>query len=252
MDGTIRALCPGMTDSRMTPTRGIRLAAHLSIRPRATAGALAVLVALHAPLAAALEPDSLQVNSPSVSALEPESPQLDAPSDSARGPDSLSSLRPSTRVWVWSPAARKDPVIGRIVATRGDTLILAPDLMPAITVPVPIDARTRLKVSAEQGSRASRGLAVGLGVGLLVGGVVWLHEASAHAVEAVFYGLGGRQPPHHESKAILFPLAGAGLGLLVGSRIKSDRWVEVPRNAEGRLEFSYAGGTPRVAAVVRF
>ena len=88
---------------------------------------------------------------------------------------------------------------------------------------VPLSTVTRLEVSRGQKSKASVGVWVGTGLGLMTGVAICSSDACSI--------LG-----NNDIAGEVFLLTGVGgliLGALIGSRIKGDRWEEVPLDRLG-------------------
>jgi hypothetical protein len=178
----------------------------------------------------------------------------------ATAQDSLDSLGPGTRVRVSSPSLGGGAIVGRFVAKNGDTLIFTPESSPSANVRVLLDERTDLKVSVARHNHAGHGVLVGASVGFLAGSLIVMRDQLDQGLENLFtdvgHGLVGATPPPHKdevsSAPILVGLAvGAGVGVLVGATIKTDRWVTKDRS-QAALQMSSFRGGPRLAVALRF
>ena len=135
-------------------------------------------------------------------------------------------LEPGTRVRVTAPDI--DKYDGTLQAMRGDTLTVD-------TLRIAVASVTRLDVYRGQKSKTGKGALIGAGVGFVAGALTGLalcgergtpceSDGSDYtAAAAVILGGGGA-------------LLGAGIGAVVGSQIKGDRWEEVPLD---RLQVSF-------------
>lgn len=158
-------------------------------------------------------------------------------------------LEPGDRVRVWASDAGGDHHVGTLRQLRRDTLVVDTLRLASASV-------TRLEVLRRQPWGAGRGAAVGaiIGVPLVVGiGLVTYDECEVREVTGFFSNctfaaskkdviLGG---------AFIGAAGGALLGAILGTLVKSDRWVGVPLEllrvrvlpqAEGRLALGLSMG----------
>ena len=130
---------------------------------------------------------------------------------------------------VSSSSNLSDKLIGTIDAVRNDTLVLvASD--PSVPWTLPFRSIAKLEVSAGEGSASGIGAAIGCLSGLVIGGAV------GYAVGNESCGSGGglgsidfcvEKPASAVLLALGGGLVGAGIGALVGSYIKTERWAYV-------------------------
>ena len=116
-----------------------------------------------------------------------------------------------------------------VVGRHGDALTLRYERFRAdahgrhyrdsVETEVPLSAMTRLEVSSGTRSGAKGGLLVGGASGFFVGLISSATYYSSDEEGAARYILGG---------AAVGGALGAGIGWLIGSAIKSDRWEELP------------------------
>ena len=138
-------------------------------------------------------------------------------------------VKPGDRVRVTAPDQALSKYTGTLAGVYGDTLRLD-------TLHVPLQSVTRLDVHRGQKSKAGTGALIGAGVGAAAGVITALVVCAEDnrdcenagsgltAAAALVLGVGGA-------------LLGAGLGAVVGSNVKVDRWEEIPLD---RLRVSVA------------
>jgi hypothetical protein len=133
---------------------------------------------------------------------------------------------PGSRVRVMTPTL-VTPLIANFLEQRGDTLVFIEDDRGRGVWSFAISQIQRLEMTAGESGRNTRPIAkgamIGAGVGLVLG-VLFASVAepsdSTREYSAVLTGLVGAG-------------AGAGVGAFFGSRVTSERWVDVP--LPGRL-----------------
>jgi hypothetical protein len=144
--------------------------------------------------------------------------------------DALAQARPSTvpvppgsRVRVKTPTLVA-PLVANFLEQRGDTLVFIEDGRGRGLWSFSLGQIERLEMTAGEGGRnkapIAKGAAIGAGAGLVVG-ILFASVAK----------------PSDESKKYSSALTGAlgaavggGIGAYFGSRVKAERWVEVPLN----------------------
>jgi len=125
------------------------------------------------------------------------------------------SVEPGARVRVTAPACNLDRRAGTLEATRGDTLVLADGDFTSRCLQSDV---TRFEVSQGRKGHPWRGAGIGFVSGVVLGSVIG-------------YGECGSDCPHETGALILGgigALVGPIVGAIVGSRIKTDRWEEIP------------------------
>jgi hypothetical protein len=176
-----------------------------------------------------------------------------APASAQDAPDAAGLVvQGGDRVRVLSPALGTERVEARVIALRGDTLVLSGALGPggrAETALVPISSVHTLDVSRGTASNAWKGAKIGAGIGAALGLVVgiaamaedtscqpgeWCLDVDIGA-EAIPVGMLG------------FGLFGGLVGTGIGALSRSERWESVPV-ARLRVE-PRAGGAAIVASV---
>jgi hypothetical protein len=131
------------------------------------------------------------------------------------------ALATGNRVQVTSPAHGADKVVGTVVAIQNDTLVLQ---VEKITNPIrlPFSAITDIQVSRGQSREVGRGLvmggAIGAGLGAALGFAAGSDDPGLFALTAGDKATIG---------AVVFGLAGAGLGGLLGARSTRETWQQV-------------------------
>lgn len=128
-------------------------------------------------------------------------------------------VAPGTRVRVTAPDLGADKLIGTVVPSPVDTLMVRPtDRMTAIAIP--LASMTRLEVRYGQKAHLLLGAAIGFVAGatsLGIGSAVVCSREDSDCSEhqtVTFTALGG--------------LSGGAVGALLGSLIHTDRWNRVP------------------------
>jgi hypothetical protein len=114
-------------------------------------------------------------------------------------------------------------LVGTVLALRPDTIVVGNDE----PVELAISSLTRLEVSRGRESKARTGGIVGLIGGAVAGAVICIASKCSLTSQSV-------EPLEDEGlnsialAAALGGVAGYGVGVLIGSTIKVDRWEEVP------------------------
>lgn len=160
--------------------------------------------------------------------------------------DALAQARPSTvpvppgsRVRVKTPSLVA-PLVANFLEQRGDTLVFIEDGRGRGLWSFSIGQIERLEMTAGEADRnkapIAKGAAIGAGVGLVLG-VIFASVAD----------------PSDESRkysplltGALGAAVGGGIGAYFGSRVKTERWVDVPLNRRLSLR---AGGTSLAISV---
>lgn len=135
---------------------------------------------------------------------------------------------------------------GTLVEWVGDTLYLAPNgsAEGVTATAIPLATLSRLEVSTGFRSNAGKGALIGGGIGLLVGGGMSIIAGSTVDTEVT--------SSDYVAFTGLVTLGGAGLGALIGSLSKSERWKEYPVDG---LRLGIAPGSDggfQLTAVLRF
>jgi hypothetical protein len=145
------------------------------------------------------------------------------------GQEPTPTLEPGRRVRVTAPAADMNEVEATVVGLQHDTLALAHEAFyvdahgrrsrDTLVAMLPVAAITNIAVHAGTRSHKTTGILIGGASGLLIGA---LSTATYYSSDEDGYGgyvLGG---------AAVTGAIGAGLGWLIGSLVRSDRWEEIP------------------------
>ena len=149
-------------------------------------------------------------------------------------PQSRPALSPGRRVRVFVPASDDYVRIATLVALTADSIVLerVPD-RSGWTVPRAIQMRTTLPIGAVGRLEVSRGfqghLEEGLIAGAIAGGALALAVGECHDT-----GWMGPDCNHPERMAFAF-VPTVILGGLLGNRIETERWEEVPLDELHRL-----------------
>jgi len=146
-------------------------------------------------------------------------------------------IDPGDRVRVTAPSLDLDKDVGTVASLVADTFVVEMEDR-ADALDVPFSHVTRLEVHRGQKSRAGAGALIGAGAGAATGLTVALvscagdecHLDGSDVTGAVVLVLGAGSA-----------LAGAGLGALIGTAIKTDRWQLVPLD---RIRVGRSPATP--------
>jgi hypothetical protein len=144
--------------------------------------------------------------------------------------ETLAQTRPSTvpvppgsRVRVKTPTLVA-PLVANFLEQRGDTLVFIEDGRGRGVWTFGIGQIERLEMTAGESGRnkqpIAKGAAIGAGVGFLAG--VLFASVADPSDESKKYSPG--------LTGVVGALVGAPIGAYFGSRVKSERWVEVPIN----------------------
>jgi len=156
--------------------------------------------------------------------------------------DSPEAPVPGIRVRITAPHLSSRPLIGTLTALEGDALSLSLEGRPE-PITVPRTAVTKWEVSQGRQSHAGRGALWGL----LAGAAAGVALAAADDADGGWYAVAGA----------FCGGAGAGVGALVGSLHKTERWEEVEKKSlrigvvplrDGvgfSVEWSFGGGGSR-------
>jgi hypothetical protein len=138
-------------------------------------------------------------------------------------------IEPGQRVRVTAPVADLDNARATVMLLRDDAIVLRHERfrvdthgrrsMDTLVTEVPISAVTRLAVHVGKKSGWKTGMLVGGASMFFVGLAVNSSYYSSGEEGYARYVIGG---------AVFSGLIGAGIGSLIGSAIKTDRWQEVP------------------------
>ncbi len=131
-----------------------------------------------------------------------------------RAGDGLARIEVGSRVRVTAPAIYEGRLVGHVIAFIPDTLLIEQKLFTRWKVP---EADIELiEVSLERKSRAGTGALIGAGTIAAAGVGTALVGCADSDCTLFFYA------------ALGATLVGAGIGALIGSQIRVDRWEEVP------------------------
>jgi len=134
------------------------------------------------------------------------------------------SVKTGDKVRVSAPALELKEEVGRVAATRRDTIVLTGH-RNTDSLPIPVAAITRLDVSAGRGPLGWKGAGVGAliggGAGALAGIVVG--SAVGNAFDA-FDGSGSSEIGGAVVGAVFGGVFGASAGALIGALIPGERW----------------------------
>ena len=152
-------------------------------------------------------------------------------------------IAPGTRVRITAPSAGADRLIGTVVPSPIDTLMVRPAARMT-AVAIPLASVTRLEVRFGQKSHLLLGAAIGfvagaasLGIGSAV--VCKREDSDCAKYQTVsLTALGG--------------LSGGAVGALLGSFIRTDRWDRVPLERLSVGLVPLRGGGFRIGMVVGF
>jgi outer membrane autotransporter protein len=141
------------------------------------------------------------------------------------------ALQAGSRVRV-KTASLVAPLVANFLEQRGDTLMFIEDGRGRGVWSFAIGQIERLETTAGEASRntnpMAKGAAIGAGVGL-IGGVLFAAAASpsdsTKQYNKILTGLVGAA-------------VGGGVGAYVGSRVKAERWVEVPLHRQLSLRMN--------------
>lgn len=130
------------------------------------------------------------------------------------------------RVRISAPTIQHDPFVGTVVSMDVESWSLDVEGRTELLV-LPLNDMKKLEVSHGSTSRAGRGAIIGGSIGFVVGAVlgyglievVNLSNESGGDVSSVLGAAVG---------GVIVALPGAGIGALIGSLNKVDRWEDVP------------------------
>ena len=160
-------------------------------------------------------------------------PSIVHKSHRARAGDGLARIEVGSRVRVTAPAIYEGRLVGHVIAFIPDTLLIEQKLFTRWKVP---EADIELiEVSLERKSRAGTGALIGAGTIAAAGVGTALVGCADSDCTLFFYA------------ALGATLVGAGIGALIGSQIKVDRWEEVPLDRI-RVSLTPSGGGLEVTA----
>jgi hypothetical protein len=133
------------------------------------------------------------------------------------------------RVRVWAPSVGVEGWVGTLLALRPDTIVVG----NSKNLVLEISSLTKLEVSRGNESKAGTGGIIGFVGGAVAGAVICLASECSITVGS---GDGdSRSDPLDENPLVSVGLAavvggavGYGVGVLIGSTIKVDRWEEIP------------------------
>jgi hypothetical protein len=133
------------------------------------------------------------------------------------------------RVRVWAPSVGVEGWVGTLLALRPDTMVVG----NSKNLVLEISSLTKLEVSRGNESKAGTGGIIGFVGGAVAGAVICLASECSITVGS---GDGdSRSDPLDENPLVSVGLAavvggavGYGVGVLIGSTIKVDRWEEIP------------------------
>ena len=129
-----------------------------------------------------------------------------------------------------------DPIIGSVTDQRMDTLVVLVEGAGRV-IRIPLSSVKRLEVVTGRKSKAGAGALVGLVTGAITGALLGNYWGSVSCSGTYGFTICLEKGEAAALSALGFGLAGAGLGALVGSFIKVDRWETIPVD-ELRIEAS--------------
>lgn len=131
------------------------------------------------------------------------------------------NVAPGSRVRV-STQSLVAPLIANFLEQRGDTLVFIEDGTGRGVWPIPLEQILRLETTGGESARSSSSVMRGAAIGGLSGFV-----AGALFVASVKPSESGKTYDRLLTGAV-GAAVGAGIGAYIGSRVKSERWVNVP------------------------
>ncbi len=167
---------------------------------------------------------------------------LAAPLSGSAG-QAIPPVAPGTRVRITAPSLGADKLIGTVVPSPADTLMVRPaDRMTAVAIP--LASMTRLEVRNGQKSHLLLGAAIGFVAGATSLGIGSAVVCNREDSDCSKY--------HTVTFTVLGGLSGGAAGALMGSLIQTDRWDRVPLE---RLRVGLAprrGGGIRIGMAIGF
>lgn len=160
-------------------------------------------------------------------------------------------LQPGGRVRVSSPAANLHNADVTVVWLHGDTVVVRSGgfrvnshghrLTDTTVTSIPLAAITELAVHRGTKSNTGTGAAIGLGAGLAAGLVLAAATSASEECPPSATFCWETTSEDYAAGIAVFALAGAGLGALIGSFTKTDKWEAVPFDGV-RLSVSTTSG----------
>lgn len=149
------------------------------------------------------------------------------------------------RVRVWAPSVGIEGLVGTVLALQPDTIVIDNDEPLVLAVSL----LTKLEVSRGRQSSARTGGIVGLIGGAVAGAVICIASKcsltadsdESNSRSAVFVD---EDLQSVALAAVLGAAAGYGVGVLIGSTIKVDRWEEIPLDMLRVTRAPRPGGGP--------
>lgn len=154
------------------------------------------------------------------------------------------------RVRVWAPSVGVEGWVGTLLALRPDTIVVG----NSKTLELAISSLTKLEVSRGKESKARTGGMIGFVGGAVAGAVICIASECSFTVGS---GDGGSDPLYDNPlvstglAAILGGAVGYGVGVLIGSTIKVERWEEIPLDQLRLMTAPSPGGGLSVGLRVR-
>lgn len=158
------------------------------------------------------------------------------------------ALSHGDRVRVSAPTLAIESMTGMIAAVRPDTLVIDPN-HGSDRRALPVPSFSRIQLSAGERSNTGAGVGIGFLAGAIVGATVgYLVGSDSCGGGGMSYGFCVDKAGAAGALGLGGGLVGAGIGALIGSRIKTERWMEVP------LDRIQLGTVPEVAGgwAIRF
>jgi hypothetical protein len=153
------------------------------------------------------------------------------------------AVPPGSRIRVTASSAPYAPQLGVLQAWQPETLVLDRPGLEPLTVPLP----DVVKLEISRGKKGHWltgtlfGTAVGIGTGLIIANASSVTDESPNDPLTGFAAAMAEEGMDIAT-VLVSTVAGAGLGALVGSLIKTESWEEIPMPA---------GSAPRDPAIVR-
>ena len=134
-------------------------------------------------------------------------------------------IGPGDRVRLWAPRLGIEGSVGTVLALRPDTIVVD----RGETLVLSISTLTRLEVSRGQKSGAGTGGIVGLVTGAAFGAMIGIASADTDCDWLFSHECDINKELESAALATVGgAIVGYGVGVLLGSIVKVDRWEEVP------------------------
>lgn len=159
-------------------------------------------------------------------------------------------LQPDQRIRIIAPEAGfPSPVVGNVVAVRGDTLLMrlaSRSSATGVQVSLPVNSIVQLERSAGPRNRVTNGL-FGLALGTGLGAAAGHLHYNMQAVYTDGVNVSGRESLRPE-----LTVAGALIGTVVGVMLPGERWTRARLGDWVALDASPRAGGTALAVRVRF